>query len=513
LREYNTPLAKAMLQGLRKERTLPRNAGGLVTCDSVFPRDGVFVPGNEVTWPFEGSPQIVHWPYPQFLQGPSGLLLAYSDALYTIDSAYTATEYSIYDLASPAAALTLAADSEDQFHLADFGGGFWMLFRPDCTILRLNQAGMFGEEVKVYGQDTVTMNTGTVFRGRLVVGGFNPADYWPVDWDSLLEHWTDQLDYQVDTTVAMNQNFVMWSQIGGGDVLSMFQASSAVGGPLQEDERGLTDMLFIERIRRNEWGFMPMPFSGSVYCVKELGNGLMVYGSNGIAYMQPVSSPVPTFGCRQIMNVGLLSRGAVGGDENQHLFITEDGTAWLATAEPKLTRLGYGEFFGSLSNPAICLDIPQSEFHISDADTGYILTKDGLGGSSQYTASLQHWGNDLIGTFGEALSTEALLVTDVIDFGVRDLKTVTFVDLGLTTDEAVYVAADYRYTKSADFTRSAYVLVNNEGFARLQLTALEFRICIKVAANTALQLDSINLRWQLSGKRTTRGFYDTTAGQ
>jgi len=513
LREYNTPLAKATLSGLRKERVLPRNAGGLVACVNVFPRNGVFVPGNEISWPFEEYSQFVQWPYPHLIKGPSGLFIVYSDAIYSVSADNTLEGYTIYDLSNPAMAFSPSSTSSDQFHLADFGGGFWMLFRPDCTILNLNTAGMFGEDVQAYGQDIITMNTGVAFRGRLVVGGFNPANYWPVDWDSLIEHWTSQLEYQISTTVALHENFIMWSQIGGGDLLSMFQASSAVSGPLQEDERGLTDMIFIERLRRNELGFMPMPFAGTVHCIKELGNGLMVYGSNGIAYIFPVSTPVPTFGCRPLLNIGLLSRGAVGGDENQHLFIAEDGTAWLVTAEPKLTRLGYGEFLGELSNPIVCFDSLQSEFHISDVEVGYILTSDGLGGSFQQAMSVYNSPSGLIGTFNEAEVEEAILVTDVIDCGVRDLKTVTFIDLGITTEADVYVAVDYRYTKAGDFTRSPWVLVNDEGFARVQVTALEFRVCIKTSAITELQLDSINLRWQLSGRRTIRGFYDTAAGQ
>lgn len=508
MQEFNAPMSKAFLAGLRRETRTPRNSVGLTQCQNMFPREGVLVPSGEVSWPISGVSLWESWPYPHFLLGRGATLLADEQTLYEVSSAWSLTEFDIYDLYAQSSAFTPPSSSY-QYHMADFGP-FWVLFRPDCTLLRLNQAGMFGEAVQVYGQDEITMNTGTEFHGRMIAGGFNPADYWPVDWDSLLEHWTDQLPYRVDTTTILGQNFVMWTQIGGGDVLSLFSAPAAVSGPLSEDERSLTDMLFMERIRRNEWGFMPMPFSGEVLVVKPLGNTIIVYGTNGIAALYPVNAPYPTFGCKPISDIGILSRGAVGGDDLNHIYIDEGGSLHQITVEGQDQRIGYQEFLSSLSNPIIAFDKHRREYHISDSTSGYILTREGMGESYQRPSSLLYRGS-LYGTFYEGSDYSAILVSDVFDLGVRDVKTLTTVEVDVSTDEDVYVALDYRYSKDAAFSRSSWVLLNDEGFARLQVSAVEFRLCLKIDDNVGSQISSINLRWQRPGNRTIRGIYDSTS--
>lgn len=505
MREFNSRFTERIIPGLRREAKTPRNSKGLSFCQNMIPREGGLEAGGGIIQPLEVSGS---WPFPQYILSAAGYMLATDQQLYSIGEDWkTLTEVPLALYSDPAYVYT-PPSSNYPWHVADFGKSY-LLFRPGSVLLKLNDTGMFGESQQVYGQSDITMQTGLAFQGRLVIGGFNPADFWPVDWDALLEYWTDQLPYEVDTTATLYENFVLWTQIGGGDILSLFRTDAAKSGPLKEDERGLADMEFIQRVRRNEWGFMPMPFRGTVWNLKQFGKAIVVYSEDGIALMQPVTQPFPTFGCQPLLDIGLYSRDAIGGDDKMQAFMDVNADLWLLTGEGP-ERLGYKEFLRDLDNPIISFDSSRKEFYISDQQQCFVLTQQGLGKSSQRPSCLFNLGQ-LCGTFEES-AEDSILVTETTDFGIRDFKTITTIEVGLDAQTPVYVAVDYRYAKNEEFQRSNWVLLNPEGFARLQVSALEFRLCLRASAGSALLLDELNVRWQLSGKRTVRGIYGTAAG-
>jgi hypothetical protein len=242
----------------------------------------------------------------------------------------------------------------------------------------------------------------------------------------------------------------------------------------------------------------------------------MVYGDEGSAYVFPATDPIATLGCVDIMKVGIAGRGAVGGNDKRHIFIDSEGSLWTVGSNIQPERLGYKEFFEPLldNDIVISYDKKHEWFYISGKDQwgdyySYVLTKQGLGEAPQIITSAVGIGDSFVGIYTEQdeSDTEVLIVSDVTDFGNRDLKTVTTVELSMEIDDStnVYVAVDSRMDSYGSWTRSTFKQLNTQGWTRIQQTAIEFRFVIKVSTYTNTRIDSMNVHYQQAGKSTIRG--------
>jgi len=519
LQEYQLPISKTLVNGLRPHSGYGRGTDFLTQCKFLKPKKWGIRSCTSVVNPFADE-QFSAWPFAQILRGNEVTLLATATSLKTVTEAspWTLSDtITTYDLNDPPT--TKAITGSDVWHMADFHDS-WMLFNGTSVVIKTNKEGMFGETNQVFVQNAIAVQTGCEFHGRLVMGGFNPATYFSSGWDSIWDEWLGRMPYAIDTALDdVDNNFVMWTTIGGGDILNLFLPKMAVDGVIKEDVRTVDDGVFLDLWRRNEAGFMPMPWQGTVHVVKPLGNGVMVYGEDGIAYLPHVSEPYPTFGLRKLAPFGISGRGCVGGDETTHLFMANSGVLWKVSVEGiTLQKLGYEEFFDDIVDQTVVItyDRDENEFIISGEDgsnnaLSYVLTESGLGQCPQQVTSAFPLEGSLLGVASTDESTIPIVVTDVLDFGYRDLKTITTIELGIEvhydadTPTTTHVAVDYRYNKDASWTRSTWVLVNDMGYARIQATAIEFRIAVKCSRYEDMKLDYISVKWQASGKRTRRG--------
>ncbi len=516
MQEYQLPVSKTLTNGLRPYSEFGRGMDYLTQCKFLRPKKWGLRPCVTVDNPFAAD-QFGSWPFPQILRGSEVTLLAAATSIKTVTEASPdwtlSSAITTYDLADPST--EKAITGSDVWHMADFHDS-WMLFNGTSVVIKTNKEGMFGETNKVFVQNVIAVQTGCDFRGRLIMGGFNPASYFSTEWDSVWAEWLDRLPYAIDTTLNdVNSNFVMWTTIGGGDMLNLFLPELAVNGVIKEDVRTINTGMFLDLWKQNQAGFMPMPWQGTVYVVKPLGNGVMVYGKDGIAYLPHVTEPHPTFGLRKLAPFGIAGRGCVGGNESVHVLMDSSGVLWkIKAGEYGLQKLGYEKFFDDIVDQDVVITYDQSEddFIISGEDSSsnalsYILTDEGLGRSPQQVTSAFPLEGALLGVSSTDASTVPIVVTDTLDFGYRDLKTITTIELGIevTTDVTTHVAVYYRYNKDAAWVLSTWILVNNVGFARVQATAIEFRLAIKCSNYASLKLDYANIRWQSSGKRTIRG--------
>lgn len=510
MREYQIQIQKALAQGLRPHDDIGRNKEYLVTSQYITPFEYGLRSTRAPTNPFGGSMVDLTWPFPQLFRTAADTFLAYSTALYSVteDTPWlrASSAYTLYDLNNPDTSKTISGT--DLWHLARLPKG-WIITNGTTTVFKLAHETMFGEPQVIYAQDEVPVNSCCYSRGRVVLGGVRPTILLKDDWRSIFGHWLDSLPYSINVDFAApDLNCVYWSSIGGGDVLLPFAPELVADGHLAEDKVGERDReFFMELLQRNELGFMPMPWRGDVYVVKELGQGVAVYCENGIAVLTPVGAPASTYGLRIIADFGVAGRNAVGGDEHRHLFVDGAGNAWTLDADFVLRKLDYKEFLSPIVDDVVVNYDPEYDtfYMASNADTCYVYTPQGLGQSPYTVRSCLHTGANLLGIFDTVASTEAVMVTDVVDFNFRDLKTITTVEVGAATTGTLSVAVDYRYQRGAAWVRSSWVTVNTDGFARLQITAEEFRVAVKCSTYDDLELDYINVRWQPSGRRTVRG--------
>lgn len=252
--------------------------------------------------------------------------------------------------------------------------------------------------------------------------------------------------------------------------------------------------------RTNEAGYKPMDWNGWAWQVKKLEENAIVYGSNGITIMYPVTEPAVTFGFKTLGKVGIKSPYSVAGSEFIHYFITSIGDLWRLTKKGP-ERLGFKEFLDPLTNPVLLYDEKEQRLFISDGSSGFIY-KDGLGGGySTITAVTDNYYGSAVSITDVPLS----IMTDTIDLGHRGMKQITFVEVGSDSSTGLYVAVDFRYEKSEAWRTSSWVLANPEGAARLMIAGIEFRIRVKQTEYSETQIDYINVRHQRSDKRFLRG--------
>ena len=514
MQEYQLPIRETLTKGLRPRSDMGRGTKFLTTCDFMKPLAHGLRRCDDVIEPFASS-EFSSWPYLQLLRGSSTLLAA-ATAIYPVTEGSPdwskGSAYTTYDINNVASAKSITGS--EVWHMADFGDA-WMLFNGTTVVFKLNLEGMFDETNIVYVQNAIAIQSGCHHRGRLIMGGFDPANFFGDDWKGIWGYYLSKLPYAIDVDLDdIHDNFVFWSTIGGGDVVNLFVPELARDGVIKEDETSIEDSIFMELLKRNEMGFMPMPWQGSVLVVKPHEKGVVVYGEDGIAALVPTSDPYPTYGLRHLADFGIAGRGCVGGNEESHVFLDVVGNAWHVDGDFGLQKLGHKEFFEDIVGQDVLIshNSEHDEFFISGEDSSsnalsYVLTPNGLGKCPQQVAGAYNVEGEFLGVFSLDGSTIATIVTDIIDFGYRDLKTITTVEVGIDHKSAatVHVAVDYRYNAVDSWTRSDWVLVNPQGFARPQITAYDFRIAIKCSTYDDFEIDYINVRWQTSGRRTVRG--------
>ena len=493
MQEYLLPVKDSFKNGLRPEVEMPTGSAFLYQCDFAKPTErGLLDPviaenPNPSGMPFDS------WPFPQLFKGSYYALLFGETSVSSVDwDTWTPTALATYDFHTPASAKSITAGGT--WSLADFGNT-WIATNGACAVTQA--AGG-----TVYVEDTVPFQACCAHRGRGVFAGFDPNGVWPDAWDDIFAAWMAKSPSTFDeTSVDIGENFVLWTPIGR----DLYALLSPPSDP-------------IHLMRQNQFGFMPMPWAGTVYAVLPLGKDLIVYGENGVARLFPVVEPYPTFGLDVLMEQGIAGRGAAGGDLQEHVFIDADGCLWRLSASEGLQRLGYEEFFVWFVGQEISISLDQKlrEFYLSGesyASVGmsFVLSQTGLGTSRQQVTRVFNADGRLYGVFQALPGTEVTVATDRLDFGYKDWKTITTVEVGADTTQGLSVAVDYRNGPADSWARTDWIALNSSGWGRIQKTAKEFRLAIKCSSYIDLHIDYANVHWQPCGRMTRRGLGVNTA--
>ena len=345
---------------------------------------------------------------------------------------------------------------------------------------------------------------------------------------------------------APGANYVMWSSIGGGDFpLCLFYPELVTTPGMVDGVPRLNigkygdetaDPWIFEALRKNEIGWMPMPFQGSVLAIKPLGNDVVVYGENGIARMSNVHVGLgATLSCQRVADFGIATETSLGGDEDQHVFIGTDGNLWTLFANGQLTRLGYEEFLSTYktSTTLISLDAVNRHFYICHGGQTWLLTPQGMSQLTIYVgvSGIVHTAGSPAAVFTDYhtnyASNDVVFETDTLDMGHRGLKTLTRVELGYSSTDSSSVTKRvfirYRTTEGGLWAWSSSATafkdeygsgfpVNNDGVAWCYITGVEFRIRVVIQASAhflnpheSFALDWMNVWYMNVDKRFRRG--------
>ena len=254
----------------------------------------------------------------------------------------------------------------------------------------------------------------------------------------------------------------------------------------------------------NDAGFRPMDWPGYVYQVRKLDKNVIIYGSGGVTAAYPVSSPMPTFGFKNMINVGVKNKTAVCGDEHIHFCIDTLGCLYKISTDG-ITRLGYEEFLLPLINPTMTWDVAKRRLYISDESVGYVYNEDILTGGYANLTGLYRVKENLIAVSPDTLITEPVeICTDIIDFKRRGLKSIESMQFDAISEVPLFAAIDYRYRKKDEFRTTQWSQLNNEGVAHVRTAGVEFRIRLKGLDHGTFDFSYISVQFKFIDQRFTR---------
>lgn len=314
----------------------------------------------------------VSWPFPQLFVGRSVTLLADKTRVFSVATNWNLTQLTTYDFYNPTVPLAIPAGDSWQF--VDFGPA-WFLFNGCCVVFKTNASP------KVFVEATTTILSGARFRGRLLIGGFDPAAFWSADWQAYFAETKAFHDWGF-TLTHPGWNFVYWSSIGSANLLQFFDYDLAEQGKasILDADGGTAHSsarpLWLDEAQRNEQGFMPMEWPGSVLAFSSFNDKVLVCGTEGISGLIPYSSPFPTFGLEErVIDSGILGGCAVGGGAFEKLIVDENRQLWIVTNDLKSERLdGREHTVGLGTNTIVTYDEVLREYHICDGEQQFLLS-------------------------------------------------------------------------------------------------------------------------------------------
>lgn len=279
-------------------------------------------------------------------------------------------------------------------------------------------------------------------------------------------------------------------------------------------EWGAIGSLEFDWDRRNEAGGMPMPWNGEVFRVRQIGSNVMVYGDGGIVLLKPIAEPVVGFGMKKMALYGIMSRGAVGGNNEKHLLIDEAGNLRKATTDG-IQYLGYREFFAPMVGKDIVIEYNpiDDEFYISDGTVAYCYTERGLTRMRESISGGALFDGVFVGisySLGESYRT---VVSNPFDFGIRGSKAITYVWLNADTSLSTQVAIDWRTSGGGSFNRTGFRPVSPEGFVEFPIEGTEFKLVVRTPVSETTDLGGeVTIGYQVTDKRSIRGTYAPSEG-
>lgn len=512
MREFGISIREALTQGLRPEPEMPDHQNFLADCFNMKPMQGGLEAHLSPTDPFNGGVST-DWPWPQMFDLEGEALLCEESDISSITKGsipWTISGLQTKDPSSPGIDKSIPGGG-GMWHAADLGEA-WYLFKGNATVFKTGLHQIKGGSPRYFVDDEVTIQTGTTHKGRIVIGGFDSSNFWTSAWTGIFSTFqgdeTAGVDFQFDD---IGKNWVAWSSIGGGDMplWSFFPSDVTYDIDLTKDR-------LLKRIKRNELGWMPMPFSGEVQKLATLGDNLIAYGENGIAAMgltgaqniRGVEDPVPsTYGVRLLSNLGVAGRGAVVEGQGTHVFLASNGTLWALTGDLQMQRLGYEEFMSGMTSGTLVPDYDpiEEDFYLSTANDGFVFTGNGLAEHRDHITGAFRFGGIRYGLTHAQGTSDISVITNEADMRLMARKRVQNVKVDIQNVGSPQASLEFRNDKEDSFETIGPQVLNKEGVAHLRASGVGFRAKIEGTLQSASQINEVVMRYQVSDKRAIRG--------
>lgn len=347
-------------------------------------------------------------------------------------------------------------------------------------------------------------------------------------WRNLFNLWKEYspIDVMTSELQYFDMNWIMWSNLGGGDVYWPFTEEMAMLGMPNTTRFDLLKSHFEDSIKAQQVGFLEMPFKGRIEGMYKVGDYILVFGADGIAALTPVNREEGFgFRSRRIVNTGINCNISVAGTSEFCFFMDDTGVLWLFSADGSLQNLGYKNVFGgdALWNMFYDQEVESLYFNPNDGSSNYVLNRNGLSKFPyRFTSFLRRDGNfyvmpqysswysnGSVPATVDPLNAAWTFTTNEIDFNVRAIKTIHSVQIDSSFMEDMSVTFEYRYDTSDSWSSFGPVEVNDVGVAVGIVSGVDFRIKVSgylasgASGNPVVR--RLDIKWHLTDKRNVRG--------
>ncbi|HUV85196.1 MAG TPA: hypothetical protein VMV86_05755 [Methanosarcinales archaeon] len=474
-------------------------------------------------------------PFPQTFVGGKYTIVAAADRIFMASrlDPDILVPLDIYDILDPTTEKSITVGNCWSF--ADFWDT-WFLTNGKTTVFACGKDWIEGKTTKVYAADATPVRTAVSHKGRVLFGGFDPSNFWSATSNTFFSTWYNK-EYDTgfdpyvtidgeDRLMPINENFVWWSSIGGGDALLLFLPSTVLEDGFLTSTYGATKPIFFDMLRQNMMGMAPMPFQGQVKELLALGDYILAFSEVGVASMKPVSSPEPTYGIVNLQIGGIISKGAVAGNDRFCLYVDNSGALVMIGADMKHTVLGYREFFYNMIGTDVLVSFVPTPytnssfgmFYITNGTYSYCYDDKGLHETWQVVKSAHYLNGAIVGSCDlseDVADDEGRIGVDLGDLNEPGIKSIEWVEVDFeeikhetTYTPTLQVAIEYRYNRASDggWTSSAWKTVNKEGIVFFPISGVYFRLKIKVAKYGNFNFTNGSIGIKAGDKRFKRYF-------
>lgn len=465
------------------------------------------------------------WPFPQLFKGKKHTFLLTKNEIYFVEDDWSLTIADVYDYAT---GTKTTIDNGGPWSFVDFYDSY-MFTNGVNTLWHMNLSSITGQNDRIYVEKDVRVAAGCGFRGRVMLGGFDTFKNMSDNWSSFITTWaqTIQTSGAIIYDLDFQKNFLWWSSIGGEDALMLFQQAVSQDSLFTGDGYGSSRPLVFEQIKKNEMGWMPMPFQKKIVVIKPIGGDVAVYGEDGMAFLRPQGH---LFGLMEggdfseLSMVGVNNASAVGGNERVHLVMDNGGSLWLVESGLKVTNLGYEEFLSPLLGTDVMISytprgksVGTGKFHISNGYNSFLLTSDGMTEVSQNVTTKVFMGGQNVGIAQDEndgdISQESIITSVPISIEEeRALRHISWVEVESTSVsfETLKAKLYYRvegktYNNDDAWDSTEWINLNLKGAVYFGVTGLEFKVSIKTSDYRNFNLGKITVRYLSPDKTTRRG--------
>lgn len=501
MREFVYHIKRALVSGLRPNRHTSRNSPLLESCLNLLPYEGGLRPFTPI---YEPVDEVKDFPYPQLLHGQKySFVCGRTEVKQALPEgqAWLTSNITFYDSNNP----------NDIVYEVPEGGTWQMADARDFVMLTNGACVIYNDPNynKFFISTDLVYNSVAYNNGRIIVGGFKGSELFKDAWDDLIfEEVRGRLSFLGNEIGPERSNYLLGSHKVDGSYL-MWSSIGSVDFPLwllQPNKANKEQLL--SSLRRNEWGLVPAPTRADIVAIVPMGDRTIVYTNNGIYSMDPVTQGTfPSYKLSFISSVGIRGRNCVAGDTT-HIFLT--GNNKLAMLNNEGFRvLDYQEYVEKLSlinvSPTVTYDPNEEVYYIGGNYRSLCLTNTGIAEVKISPHSIVSTPEGSMGIVTDLQRNYSELVTVPFDLESRNIKAIT--NIAVSCADPAYITASvlYRFSRSEEFKESKGFELNKEGNCYPRISGVDFKVKLKSFNYGQQDVDSIQVKWQSSDKRATRG--------